>query len=157
MGQFKIKNSNSESTTSGDYITLPKLTTTERDALVGVETGALINNTTTNTIQLFGGSNWETIAKLSDIPNATTITTINSNTSVSYGVVYLVDTSLNNIDITLPTVIGNIGKEISIKNIGNNVINIISGQTIDGYISFALKYKNSQITLFSNGTDFNIK
>jgi hypothetical protein len=120
-------------------------------------TEQLRHNQDTNVLEIFNGTTWDIIAKLSDIPNATTITTITTNTSASYGVVYLVDTSLNSIDITLPTAIGNIGKEISIKNIGDNTVNIISGQNIDGYTSFALKYKNSQITIFSNGTDFNLK
>jgi len=48
----------------------PRLTTTERDALSGVQNGTIIYNTTVGEEQLYNGGNWYSIALGSTQPNA---------------------------------------------------------------------------------------
>lgn len=102
---------------------------------------------------------WNTFATIADIPSGFTISTITSNTNASYGVLYLVDTTLGNITLTLPTAIGNSGKVIYIKNIGNNQVNIVTtlSQTIDSNLTLDIKYKNTYLELLSTGTNFIIR
>lgn len=133
MGQFKIVNNNSQSITSGDYVSFPKLTTTERNTLTGVENGAIIYNTTTNEVELFNGTSWETIAVLGDIANAGSliVTPISVNTALVYGNLYV---ATNNITCTLPTAIGNKDKSIAVFRAGTNdvIITPTLSQTING-------------------------
>lgn len=43
----------------GSLLILPRLTTTQRDALTGVSVGEPLFNTTTDTIQLYNGTTWD--------------------------------------------------------------------------------------------------
>ena len=65
MANFSVKKAaNDVSSMNADYIVPPKLTTTERDALTGVVTGALIFNITENSFQLFDGTSWINITNI---------------------------------------------------------------------------------------------
>ena len=43
------------------FMILPKVTTTERNNLIGLESGAFIYNETLNKLQIYNGSAWETV------------------------------------------------------------------------------------------------
>ena len=43
------------------FMILPKVTTTERNNLTGLESGVFIYNETLNKLQIYNGSAWETV------------------------------------------------------------------------------------------------
>jgi len=71
MANFSVKKAaNDVSSINADYIVPPKLTTTERDALTGVSTGALIFNITESSFQLFDGTSWNNTTNIISEKNA---------------------------------------------------------------------------------------
>lgn len=85
--------------------------------------------------------------------------TINSNTVLSsiYDVIFA-NCSINSINITLPSSIGNGGAEIMIKKIGTQPLNIYPAlsQTIDGKAIFSINYAYEAISLISDNTNWYI-
>lgn len=61
---------------------IPQVTTTERDALSGIATGSVVQNTTTGTFQYYGGATW---VNLSPIITATTVDTTSFSPSSNFG------------------------------------------------------------------------
>ena len=68
------------------------------------------------------------------------------------------DTTSNPITITLLTAIGRSGKSMIIKNVGNNIVTILtySSETIDEEDSMILTDKEDSITLMSDGANWHI-
>lgn len=128
---------------------------------INTQTANLADNSVTspkivdNTIEL----NDLSLALQALIGGSTLISIINTNTNATFDTLYLANTNSSSITVTLPSAVGNSGKEISIKNIGlNNVIvNTTSSQLIDENLTLILKYKNSFITFVSNGTNYILK
>lgn len=121
--------------------------------------GKFRHNVTTEKLEVNKNGVWVDVATLADIPSSFTISTITSNTTVSYGVLYLVDTTLGDITLTLPTSVGNSGKSVFVTNIGNNKVKILPtlSQTINGNTEFNILYKNSYLEVLSIETNFIIR
>jgi hypothetical protein len=85
--------------------------------------------------------------------NVVAITTSYSATTVDE--IILANTSSNTITVTLPTAIGNKGKEYIIKNIGASNTNAVTvttslSQTIDGITSQSYNYPSSMTVVSDN-------
>lgn len=82
MPQFEIVKGANKTSTSSDYVVLPRLSQTEIDALVGVVTGSKIYNITTNREQIFNVL-WINVAIASDITGTNSGTNTGDETTLS--------------------------------------------------------------------------
>lgn len=87
-------------------------------------------------------------------PPAQTVTTVSSNTLMTAGTgVYF---AYGPITLTLPNASGNAGVTFNVKNLNNEYVTVTGINNIDGYSNMILRYKNSAITLISDGSNWNI-
>ena len=131
---------------------LPRVTTTNRNAISSPATGLTIYNTTTNSIEFYNGSSW-TITTASKSINVVSVnTSAGSASSTDY--VYLASGTIN---ITLPTAVGN-QNLYTIKNVGTGVITVdtTSSETIDGSLTAPIRVQYLSLTLVSDGANWNI-
>ena len=159
MPQFEITNSStSKTTTSANYVTLPTLTQTEITALTGVVEGSKVFNSTTSKEQLFVGGIWEDIV-VGTIPSPTVnVFSVSADTTLVYGAIYKTDATTLSITHTLPTAVGNAGKEVSVQKT-DNTANTVSVQgtgieTINGDTTAIISFQNTFITFISDGSNF---
>ncbi len=87
-------------------------------------------------------------------PPAQSVTTVTSNTNMTTSTgVYFADGLLT---LTLPGASGNAGVTFYVKNINTQPVTVTGINTIDGDPDIIIQYRNSAITLISDGTNWNI-
>ena len=133
------------------------------NAIQANSTSLLLSNTTALIASGSVGSNgyylasngstvfWSTVSGASANTLLTT-RSVRSNTNI-----VLTDDVLlvqNSVTITLPYANTAAGIPFQVKNLANNIINILpsGSDTIDGYNNVVIQYKNSAINLISNGS-----
>jgi hypothetical protein len=134
-------------TANGTYISF--ITTPNGSSYTGRQERMKIDHDGTITI----GGNLSVSGNIIGKSNVVAITTSYSATTVDE--IILANTSSNTITVTLPTAIGNKGKEYIIKNIGASNTNAVTvttslSQTIDGITSQSYNYPSSMTVVSDN-------
>lgn len=114
-----------------------------------------IQNTDTNTTAItFTAAGTYTIVLTVGSPPLSVITSVSADYSVLAGD-YLVNVTASGKFITLPTAVGRIGKQFTIKNSSAGNIDVIftGGQNADGYTDVTVPTKNAY-TFTSDGSNF---
>jgi hypothetical protein len=87
-------------------------------------------------------------------PPAQSVTTVTGNTTMTTSTgVYFANGLLT---LTLPAASGNAGVTFYVKNINTAPVTVTGINTIDGDTDIIIQYRNSAITLISDGTNWNI-
>ena len=143
-----------ESTTQG--FLPPRMTTTQRNAIVTPVTGLIVYDNTLLSLYQFNGTAWVAVGagggSTKSINSVSTNTAAGSSASTDY--FYFASGTIN---ITLPTAVGNNNNYV-IKNVGTGTVTIdtTSSQTIDGSLTAPIKVQYLSLTLISDGANWNI-
>ncbi len=115
------------STTKG--ILIPRVTTTQRDAIASPATLLQVSNTTTNSNDTYDGVSWKRDATWGYIATAGTYTALSTD--------YTINCTSGTFVVTLPTAVGLQGRVYIVKNSGAGVITMAgnTAQTFDGVTS----------------------
>lgn len=126
----------------------PRMTTTQRDAIVSPATGLVIYNTTVNSLQLYNGSNWSTLGTVNSYSEKSANYTITNEDNT-------INCTANTFTVTLPTAVGITGKKYTITNTGSGIITLAttSSQTIQGELT-QLIYTNETFDVMSTGSNW---
>jgi len=134
----------------------PRMTTTQRNAIVTPATGLIVYDNTLLSLYQFNGTAWVAVGagggSTKSINSVSTNTAAGSSASTDY--FYFASGTIN---ITLPTAVGN-NNYYTIKNVGTGTITIdtTSSQTIDGSLTAPIKVQYLSLTLISDGANWNI-
>jgi len=134
----------------------PRMTTTQRNAIVTPATGLVVYDNTLLSLYQFNGTAWVAVGagggSTKSINSISTNTAAGSLASTDY--FYFASGTIN---ITLPTAVGNNNNYV-IKNVGTGTITIdtTSSQTIDGSLTAPIKVQYLSLTLISDGANWNI-
>ena len=92
------------------------------------------------------------------VAGAQKVTTFTADTTLAYNAVALIDTSSNDVDLTLPTAAGITGRSYTIKAIDLTNIATVTpngSETIDGVSGvYTFASLNDSITILSDGTNW---
>jgi hypothetical protein len=134
------------STTKGMLI--PRMTTTQRDAITSVPDGLLIYNTDFERVEWYDGAGW-TSGKKSATKTA-------DYTALVTDSLIVCDTTSGSITITLPAVSNGTEVELTIKRSGGNSVTVDGNSTekIDGATTQTLSNDNDFITVRCDGAQW---
>lgn len=140
-----------DSTTRG--FLLPRMTTTQRNAIASPATGLMIYNTTTVQPESYNGSTWEAADSTENVTTQST-----TYTAVPAFPIILADASGAGFTITLPTAASSTNQKFTIKKIDSSV-NVVTiqgngAETIDGVNTQTLNAQWQSYVMVSNGTSW---
>jgi hypothetical protein len=131
------------STTKG--LLIPRMTTTQRDAIGTPATGLQLYNTTNNTNDTYDGVGWKQQATWGYIAKTATYTALSTD--------YTIDCTSGTFTVTLPTAVGISGRIYVVKNSGTGSITVDANasETIDGALTYILGTQYKYVIIQSTG------